>query len=130
MNYLFLKLLHVALALASISGFALRWWWMKTGSQLWRHRLTRILPHVIDTLFLASGIWLTFIIHQYPFVQAWLTAKVLGLVAYVILGTLALKRARTPRGRTLAFIAAMLLFAWIISVARLKNPLGFLALLG
>lgn len=127
--YFLLKSLHVAFAIASISGFALRWWWMRTGSHFWRHPVTRIAPHVIDTLFLATGIWLTLLIHQYPFVQAWLTAKVLGLVAYVVLGTFALKRARTPAGRTVAFILALVLFAWIISVARLKTPLGFIALL-
>lgn len=127
--YTTLKFLHLSLALVSISGFVLRWAWMKSGSALLQHRLTRIVPHVVDTLFLASGIWLTLIIHQYPLVHAWLTAKTIGLLAYIVLGSLALKRARTPAGRTVALLAALLVFAWIATVARSKSAAGFLAAL-
>jgi uncharacterized membrane protein SirB2 len=126
MSYPLLKIIHIYLALASIAGFALRWWWMNSGSPLLQTRPVRILPHVIDTLFLAAGIGLAVTIGQYPFVHGWLTAKVLGLIAYIVLGTLALKRAKTPRGRTLAFVAALVTFAWVVSMARSKNPLGFL----
>ena len=129
MSYTLLKNMHMAFAVASLSGFVLRWWWMKAGSPLLQHKLARILPHIIDTLFLAAGIWLAFTIQQYPFTHAWLSAKVLGLVAYIILGSLALKNALGARARTVAFIAALLVFAWIVSVARLKNPWGILSLL-
>lgn len=129
MDYGILKSLHASLAVISISGFALRWGWMRAGSALLQHRLTRTLPHVVDTLFLASGIWLTIILHQYPFMHGWLTAKVLGLVAYVILGSLALKHARTPWVQVLSFSAALLVFAWLASVARSKSAAGFLAAL-
>jgi len=124
MPYPLLKNLHVALAIVSIGGFALRWWWMKAGSALYRHRLTRVLPHVVDTLFLASGIWLAVTIRQYPFVHGWLTAKILGLVAYIVLASLALKRARTARGRNIAFVAALAVVAWIVAVARGKAVPG------
>lgn len=127
MDYGILKLLHASLAVISISGFALRWGWMRAGSSLLQHRVTRTLPHVVDTLFLASGLWLAAILHQYPFVHGWLTAKVLGLLAYIILGSLALKRARTPLAQVLAFSAALLVFAWVTSVARSKSAAGFLA---
>ena len=126
MDYFDLKSLHVLLALTSISGFIIRWIWMRSGSVLIQLRSVRILPHVIDSLFLATGIWLAFTIQQFPFTHAWLTAKVLGLVAYVLLGSLALKRARSTSGRILAFAAAVVLFAWIVSVARSKSALGFL----
>jgi uncharacterized membrane protein SirB2 len=125
LDYFILKLLHVAFALASISGFIIRWIWMKTGSPLYEHKLSRTLPHIIDTLFLAMGIWLAFSIHQYPFTSDWLTAKLFGLLAYIVLGSFALKRARTNMGRNLAFIVALLVFAWIISVARTKSVSGF-----
>lgn len=127
MDYFDLKSLHIFLALTSISGFVIRWVWMKSGSRFSQHKLTLILPHLIDTLFFASGIWLAWTIQQYPFVHGWLTAKILGLMAYIILGSLALKHAKSPRGRNLAFIAALVVLVWIITVARSKNALGFLS---
>jgi uncharacterized membrane protein SirB2 len=127
--YTTLKFLHLSLALVSISGFVLRWAWMKSGSALLQHRLTRIVPHVVDSLFLASGIWLTLIIHQYPLAHAWLTAKTVGLLAYIVLGSMALKHARTPPAQLLSFSAALLVFVWIASVARSKSAAGFLAAL-
>jgi len=129
MSYTWLKNMHMALAFASVSGFVLRWWWMKAGSSLLQHKMARILPHIIDTLFLAAGIWLAFTIQQFPLTHAWLSAKVLGLVAYIILGSLALKSSAGARARTVAFVAALLIFIWIVSVARLKNPWGIFSLL-
>ena len=130
MSYLSIKSIHMLLALASICGFVIRWTWMKTASPLYEHRLTKILPHIIDTLLLTSAIWLAVSIQQYPFTQHWLTAKVIGLVAYIILGSLALKRARTDAGKNMAFFASLLIFVWIISVARTKSAWGIIALLG
>jgi len=130
MNYLLIKNLHIVLATASISGFVLRWYWMKSGSKLAQHKMARILPHIIDSLFLAMGIWLAFMLQQFPFSDHWLTAKVLGLLAYIILGSLALKRARSPAGQNIAFGTALLVFAWIVTVAISKNPWSMLSLLG
>jgi uncharacterized membrane protein SirB2 len=127
MDYFTLKYSHMLLALVSISGFVLRWWWLQSGSALLAHRLTRVVPHVVDSLFLLTGIWLTFVIHQYPIAHHWLTAKVIGLVVYIVLGSLALKRARTANGRKLAFVAALIVFAWIASVARTRTVAGFLS---
>jgi uncharacterized membrane protein SirB2 len=119
----------MALALASISGFVLRWVWLNSNSSLLEKKLTRILPHIIDTVFLATGIWLTITIAQYPFANGWLTAKVFGLVAYILLGSMAMRKEQDPRFRSIAFIAALLVFTWIASVARMKEASGFLGLL-
>jgi len=89
----------------------------------------RVLPHVIDTLLLASGLTLAFLIHQYPFVNsAWLTAKVIGLVVYIALGVMVFRGAQGRLGRALNGIAALLVFVYIISVALTKQPSGFLNL--
>jgi uncharacterized membrane protein SirB2 len=134
MPYVLLKNVHIVLALVSIAGFVLRWIWVMTGSGKASHRITRTLPHVIDTLFLASGIALIMTINQYPFQVPWLTAKIIGLLVYIVLGSIALKRARTRTGRGLAFAAALTTFAWVVSMARFKSPWGFwqdaLALIG
>jgi len=82
---------------------------------------------VIDSLLLAAAIALTTIIHQYPFVQAWLTVKVVLLVVYIVLGVFALRRGRTRAIRAACFGAAMLVFLFIVTVARTQNPLGVFA---
>ena len=127
MEYGTLRILHMSLATISLAGFVLRWTWMMSGSRLFSHTLTRSLPHLVDTLFLGSGIWLAIKTSQAPFVDAWLTAKVFGLVAYIVLGVIALKRAETAHMKVLAFLAAVLVFTWIVTVARTRSAWGLLA---
>ena len=90
-------------------------------------RWVRSVPHVIDAILLASAIGLTLTLRQYPFAQGWLTAKVLGLIAYIILGSIALKRGSTQTIRVAAFIGSLAVFGYIVSVALTHSPLGFLA---
>ncbi len=92
------------------------------------HRLTKTVPHVIDTLFLASGLMLAYSIGQYPWTVDWLTAKITGLVLYIVLGMAAMSIRLSPAGRRIAFLAAIFTYAWIISVALLKSPWGFFGL--
>jgi uncharacterized membrane protein SirB2 len=119
--------LHVACVVLSGAGFLLRGAWMLTGDPRLRHPITRRLPHVIDTLLLLSAIVLAVTLHQYPFAAPWVTAKVLGLIAYIVLGAIALRHGPTLRARGSALVAALLVYAWIVSVAITKNPWGFLA---
>jgi uncharacterized membrane protein SirB2 len=112
-----LKTLHVSCAVLSVSGFILRGAWMWRGSPWLKARITRILPHVIDSLLLAAGIGLAVRAGQYPFVNTWLTAKFVALILYIALGSIALKRGRTRRTRLLAFGAALAVFLYIIAVA-------------
>lgn len=126
MRHDLLRNLHMGLALISIGGFILRFAWKQTESAIFEHKLTRILPHVVDSLFLIAGIWLAANIAQYPFRDPWMTSKVMGLLAYIVLGSLALKRAKARFSQSLAFAGALLCFAWIGSVARSKNAWGFL----
>jgi uncharacterized membrane protein SirB2 len=116
-NYLALKHLHITFAVLSGSFFLLRGVWMLLDSPLLQRRWVRIVPHVVDTLLLASALGLVFWSGQYPFVQSWLTAKVLALLAYIVLGTVALKRGKTKGIRTFALLAALATFAYIVAVA-------------
>jgi uncharacterized membrane protein SirB2 len=120
-----LKLVHLSLAALSVGLFTLRGVWMLLESPMRDARWARVVPHVIDTLFLATGIWLAIRIGQYPFVQPWLTAKVLALAGYIILGSIALKRGRTRAIRAAAFVAALAVFAYIVGVARARHPLSW-----
>lgn len=125
--YSALKHLHLTAVILSVCLFALRGAWMLVDSPQLGRRWARVVPHVIDTVLLASAIGLTVILHQYPFVQGWLTAKVLGLIAYIILGSIALKRGPTKPIRAAAFIGSLAVFGYIASVALSRSPLGFLA---
>jgi uncharacterized membrane protein SirB2 len=128
-NYVLLKQVHMAFALVSITGFVLRWSWSMTGSCLTQTRLIKTVPHVVDTLFLASGVALIFTIHQYPFTTSWLTAKITGLLAYIVLGMMAMSP-KVPRAwQVTSFLAAVSTYAWIVSVALSKSPLGFIGFL-
>ena len=95
---------------------------MMRESPLLAHRAVKIVPHVVDTVLLASAIALAVMIGQYPFTASWLTAKLIGLIFYIALGTLALRRAPTRRGRVTAWIVAQLVFFYIVAVAVTKDP--------
>lgn len=125
MDYLAIKHLHMGCAALSISLFLLRGVWMLQGSALLRQRWVRIAPHLVDTVLLGSAITLAVLSGQYPFAQAWLGAKVLALLLYIVLGTIALKRGRTRRIRALAFAGALATFAYIVLVALLRQVLPF-----
>jgi uncharacterized membrane protein SirB2 len=87
----------------------------------------RYLPHAVDTVLLTTALMLTTVIRQFPFSTGWLTMKVLLLVVYIVLGSIALKRGRTRRIRIAAFVAALLTVAFLLTVARAHDPLGILA---
>ena len=124
----YLQILHLHVGSVVLSGglFATRALLRVANNPLANHRGLRVLSYVIDTSLLIAAIFLALIIHQYPFVNGWLTTKVLLLVLYIGLGTIALKRARTRVGRTLAMSAALLVFLFIIGVAVRHHPAGWL----
>jgi uncharacterized membrane protein SirB2 len=129
-TYLFAKSIHVGCVVVSLAGFGLRGLLMLAGSPRLSGRFLRVAPHIIDTLLLASALWLAWLLGQYPFVHAWLTAKVLGLLAYIGFGTVALRRGRTKAVRTAALLAATLAAAYVVAVALTRDPRGPLLWLG
>jgi uncharacterized membrane protein SirB2 len=124
-SYLALKHLHVTCVVLSGLGFCLRGFWMLSESPLRQHRLARVLPHVVDTLLLGSAVTMAWMSGQYPFVNGWLTAKLFGLLAYILLGMMALKRGRTLAIRRGYFRLALLTYAYIVGVALSRNPTIF-----
>lgn len=121
--YSVLKSLHLACVVLSGAGFLLRGIWMMQASPLLARRSVRVLPHVVDSALLASAIALAATTGQYPLAQGWLTAKVVGLGAYIVLGSIALKRGRTRALRIAAFCGALLVFSYIVAVALSKSAL-------
>jgi uncharacterized membrane protein SirB2 len=120
-----LRAIHMSCAALSITGFVLRWIWMLNDSRLLNARASKIVPHIVDTVLLLSAIALVVIV-GFQANAAWISTKILSLIVYIVLGTFALKRGRSKGTRTVTGILAIIVFAFIASVARTHDPLGFL----
>ncbi|MEN9482088.1 MAG: hypothetical protein RLZZ298_3483 [Pseudomonadota bacterium] len=122
MSYFALKHLHITCVLLSGLGFLVRGWWMLTESERLKARLTKVLPHIVDTLLLGSALTMAYLSGQYPFAQGWLSAKLLGLLAYIVCGAMALKRGKTKEIRIIFLSLAVLSYVYIVSVALTRSP--------
>jgi uncharacterized membrane protein SirB2 len=122
-----IKWVHIACVLASGSLFALRGLLVQLGhAGAAQATPLRLLSYSIDTALLTAALMLLTILPGAMFANGWLTTKLILLVAYVVLGTLALKRGRTPRTRQLCYFAALATYAFMLGVARMHHPLGWL----
>jgi uncharacterized membrane protein SirB2 len=119
-----IKWVHIAAVMASGALFALRGTGVLAGARWPMWAPLRYLTYTVDTVLLTAALMLATLLHQYPFVHGWLTAKVLLLMAYIVLGTFALKRASSARARALSFVAALLVYLFIVSIAHAHHPLG------
>jgi uncharacterized membrane protein SirB2 len=125
--YALLRDIHIGCATLTIALFLLRGGLMLADSPRQQNLLLRYLPHAVDTVLLTTALMLTSVIHQYPFGVGWLTSKVVLLVAYIVLGSIALKRGRTKSIRMVAFAAALATVGFLVTVARAHHPLGIFA---
>lgn len=123
-SYALLKNLHMLTVLLSGAGFVLRFAASLSGAGWVRAKPARILPHVVDTLLLATAISLLFVLALNPLTQPWLLAKLCALLLYIGLGMIALNPARRTGQRWWAGSGAVLVFLYIVSVAVLKHPAG------
>lgn len=121
-SYIFLKLIHVSSVILSYSLFMTRGIWMMRGSARLQQRWVKIMPHIVDTVLLASAISLAFLIKQYPLADAWLTAKVMGLLVYIGLGVVALRYGKNRIIKISAWVMAQIVFFYIVMVALTKSP--------
>lgn len=125
MSYTALKIIHITSAIFSYILFTIRGLWMMQASPRLQLRWIKILPHVIDTILLVSAIALVTMIQQYPGISTWLNAKIGGLLLYIMLGMVALRFGKTRKIKTMSWIAAQIVFFYIVLVALTKNPTLF-----
>lgn len=124
-----LRLVHIVAVIASGSLFFVRGLASALGAQ-WVHAAPlRWLSYAIDTVLLTAALMLVTVLHQYPFVQAWLTVKVLLLIVYIVLGYWSFWKARTRAERLIFWVAALAVYLYIVSVALAHHPLGVVRLL-
>ncbi len=127
MDYAALKTLHQSAVALSAAGFFARGLGALAGAGWVRSRPARTLPHLVDTVLLLSALALAWTLRLTPAEAPWLLAKIIGLLAYIGLGLLALKPGRPLALCATAWAAALATLGWIVSVAITKQPLGFLA---
>ncbi len=121
MNYLLIKHLHVTAAALSILFFVIRAYWSVSESAMLQKKVVKIAPHVIDTVLLAAAIMLSVLLGPAA-AQPWVLTKIVLLIAYIGVGTIAIKRGRTPRSRAIAAVVAVLIFIYIVGVAIKHHP--------
>ncbi|HEY9550014.1 MAG TPA: SirB2 family protein [Kiloniellaceae bacterium] len=122
-----IRLVHIWAVAASGSLFALRGLALNLGAAWPRAAPLRFLSYTIDTVLLTAALMLMTVVQQYPFVDAWLTVKVLLLVVYIGLGIYAFRTRRSQGVRWTAWLAALLVFGFIVSVALAHDPWGLLS---
>ncbi|MGQ4661103.1 SirB2 family protein [Lysobacter sp. F6437] len=121
-----IKMVHIFLALGSGAIFALRGAGVLANMR-WPHWLVvRWTSYAVDTSLLTAALMLLTILPGEMFSNGWLTAKLVLLVAYIVLGVFAIKRARTGAAKAVCYVAALATFGMVYSIARAHHPLGFL----
>lgn len=106
--------------------FSLRVWWSVHESPRLQRRWVKVGPHLVDTVLLAAGVTLMVMLRAWPMQHPWLAAKLVGLVAYSVIGTLAAKRGRTPTIRAISSLRAIAIFVYIAGAAMNHHPLSWL----
>lgn len=128
--YPVIKATHVGLAMLSGGLFAGRGLGVLMGAAMPMSLAMRRLSQLVDTALLAAALLLLATLRLNPFAMPWLQVKLSLLIAYIVLGMLALGRARARAAKALAFAAALTCFVAMIAVARTHDPLGFLRAVG
>ena len=119
--YFIIKAVHICTALISVLSFIMRGIWMMQSSSALNKKWVKITPHINDTLLLVSAIVLVVMTAQYPGPAAWINAKIIGLILYVVLGVIALKRGKTLTVRIIAWVGALAAFAFVYATALQKS---------
>ncbi|MDJ0832739.1 MAG: SirB2 family protein [Gammaproteobacteria bacterium] len=125
----FVKEIHIFCAYTTGLGFLLRGVLVIMQSSLSRHRLTRILPHVIDTCLLVSGLLMAYLWSISPFIHMWLSAKILVLLVYIGFGLLMIRWGRSSRRRWLGLTGGLVAYSYIVGVAHSKSVLSYFSLI-
>ncbi|MBI2993167.1 MAG: SirB2 family protein [Gammaproteobacteria bacterium] len=118
-----LRTVHISCAVLTIGSFVLRGILMLRAPALLQNRLSRVLPHVIDTVLFFSGLFLAVMLYGAFYQQRWLLGKLLAVIVYIVLGAIALHLGSTRKIRGLAFVAALGVFAYIVLTAHTKSLL-------
>ena len=124
--YAQIRAVHIVAAMLSGSLFAMRGLGVLADARWPMHAAVRYGSYAIDTVLLTAALMLVTVLPSAMFANQWLTVKLVLLVGYIVLGSFALKRARTRRARVSCYLAALALFGLVVGIARAHHPLGWL----
>jgi len=122
--YMALKHSHIGFVYLSFILFLVRFGLANYKPALNSNKALNIATHGINALLLATAGALCVTLSQYPFEAAWVTAKLLGLIAYVALGVIAIKKVNVK-----AFVLAILVFLYLFGVAKAHSALSWVGML-
>jgi uncharacterized membrane protein SirB2 len=117
--------IHILAVVLSGSLFALRGAGVLANARWPRAAAVRYLSYSIDTVLLTAALMLLTFLPAAMFANHWLMVKVLLVVAYVVLGMSAMRRAGSRSASLVFYVAALLVFAAIVGIARAHHPLGW-----
>ena len=119
-----IKSIHVWMVLLSGALFALRGAGVLLAARWPMAMPVRLVSYTVDTTLLTAALMLLTMLPSSLFANGWLMVKITLLCIYIVFGTLALKRARSPRLRAIFYVLALLTYAWMLTIARNHHPLG------
>lgn len=121
--------IHISTVVISIILFNIRAYGLAMNAEWRKNRLLLVMPHINDSLLLFSAIAMCFQIRQYPFVNDWLSVKVVFLLVYIGLGLFFMRKARSKSQRWFLYVLAMSCYLFIVSVAITHHPLGLFSII-
>lgn len=124
-HYPLIKSLHILLVQTSFAFFIVRGILMMFKSSLGLSAVVRYTTYLVDMALLTAAILLLVILQLNPFTTTWIAAKLILLLCYIVLGSIALKRGRTSRARVIAYFLALFVFMLIYTIARRHDVFGF-----
>ena len=122
-----IKTVHLWLAIASGAVFAVRGLFALLGMRWPRWLLVKWASYTIDTALLTAAAMLFTILPAGMFANGWLALKVVLVVAYIVLGILAMRTSLTTPRRAAFYLAALAVYAQVYGIARAHHPAGWLA---
>lgn len=122
--YIALKHSHLLFVFLTLALFVLRGIWLFTQSPLLQKKIAKILPHVFSLFLLVSGVAVSVLLGFSPSNQPWILAKLIALIVFIALGIITFKAANKSVSK-ISWVSALAVYAYIISVAITKTPLGF-----
>ena len=122
-----IKTVHLWLAIASGAVFAVRGLFALLGMRWPRWLLVKWTSYTIDTALLTAAAMLFTILPAGMFANGWLALKVVLVVAYIVLGILAMRTSLTTPRRAAFYLAALAVYAQVYGIARAHHPAGWLA---
>ncbi len=125
-----LKNIHLISVGISFVYFLIRGYWMLVEARWLQRKIwARMIPDAVDTALLTSGVFLALLTEQNPTDEVWLGAKLIALLVYIVLGSVAIKRGKTLRVRLISFALACLTYVYMLGVAIQRDVASWLVML-